>query len=241
MARGGERRDLSLEARAKTLEYIRSDPTIRDVLLTGGDPLMHSDDYIEELLRELRKIEHVEIIRIGTRAPCTLPHRVTEELCRMLSRYHPLWVNTQFNHPAELTAEAREACRKLVDAGIPVGNQSVLLKGVNDDPAGHARKLLHGLVSMRVRPYYLFQCQTVAGTAHLRTPDRGRAGDHAEPARLHLGHRRAALRAGHSSWKGEPGAEPVVERTDDAVFVRSHDGRIWREPNQRAEPGGHRS
>ena len=139
------------------------------MLLTGGDPLVFSDERLDWLLGELRAIPHVEIVRLGTRLPVTLPFRVTDALCRMLERYHPLWVNTHFNHPKELTPEAAEACDRLARAGIPVGNQSVLLRGVNDDVAT-MKALCEGLVRMRVRPYYCYQAQLLEGTAHFRVP-----------------------------------------------------------------------
>ena len=144
-------------------------PEIRDVLLTGGDPLVFSDERLDWLLGELRAIPHVEIMRLGTRLPVTLPFRVTDALCRMLERHHPLWVNTHFNHPKELTPEAAQACDRLARAGIPVGNQSVLLRGVNDDVAT-MQALCEGLVRMRVRPYYCYQAQLLEGTAHFRVP-----------------------------------------------------------------------
>ena len=151
------------------LDWIRRTPAIRDVLLTGGDPLVFSDDKLEWLLAELRAIPHVEIVRLGTRLPVTLPFRVTDALCRMLERYHPIWVNTHFNHPKELTPEAAEALRSALRAGIPVGNQSVLLGGINDD-AATMKALCEGLVRMRVRPYYCYQAQLLEGTAHFRVP-----------------------------------------------------------------------
>jgi lysine 2,3-aminomutase len=153
----------------EALDWIRATPEIRDVLLTGGDPLVYSDDRLEWLLAELRAIDHVEIIRLGTRLPVTLPFRITEELCAMLERYHPLWVNTHFNHPRELTAEAAAACDRLTRAGIPVGNQSVLMRGINDD-AETMKSLCEGLVRMRVRPYYCYQAQLLEGTGHFRVP-----------------------------------------------------------------------
>ncbi|MBI2874957.1 MAG: lysine 2,3-aminomutase [Firmicutes bacterium] len=153
----------------EAIAYIRSHPEIRDVLLSGGDALMMSDSRVEEIIAELRAIPHVEIIRLGTRMPVVLPYRITGELCAMLRRYHPIWVNTHFNHPREVTAEAREACERLADAGIPLGNQSVLLKGVNDSPQV-MRELVHLLVRMRVRPYYLYQCDLSRGLEHFRTP-----------------------------------------------------------------------
>ena len=154
---------------ATGLEYIRNTPQIRDVLLSGGDPLMLSDDHLEWILAELRDIPHVEIIRIGTRIPVILPYRVTNKLVAMLKKYHPVWVNTHFNHPRELTRSAREALARLADAGIPLGNQSVLLSGVNDCPR-IMRSLVQKLVANRVRPYYMYQCDLAEGLNHFRTP-----------------------------------------------------------------------
>jgi lysine 2,3-aminomutase len=150
------------------IDYIRSKPLVRDVLLSGGDALLMSDDRLEYIIKELRSIDHVEMIRIGTRAPVVLPQRITPELCDMLKKYHPIYVNTHFNHPNEITPESRAACERLSDAGIPIGNQSVLLKGVND--CVHVmRKLVNGLVWIRVKPYYLYQCDLSRGIAHFRT------------------------------------------------------------------------
>ena len=151
------------------LDYIRQNPKVRDVLLSGGDPFLLSDSYLEWILSELHKIEHVEIIRIGTRTPVVLPYRITDKLVDMLKKYHPLWINTHFNHPRELTRSSRTALAKLADAGIPLGNQSVLLAGVNDCPR-IMRVLLHKLVQNRVRPYYLYQCDLSEGLSHFRTP-----------------------------------------------------------------------
>jgi len=151
------------------VEYIRRTPEIRDVLLTGGDPLLLPDHTLELILKALREIEHVEIIRIGTRTVCTLPQRITPELVRMLEKYHPIWLNTQFNHVKELTSEAQAAIDRLLRAGIPVGNQSVLLKGINDN-VDTMKALVQKLVGFRVRPYYLYQCDVLRGTEHFRTP-----------------------------------------------------------------------
>ena len=151
------------------IDYIRSHPEVRDVLLSGGDPLMLSDDRLDWILTELRKIEHVEIIRIGTRMPVVLPYRITHDLVNVLKKHHPLWVNTHFNHPREVTASAKEALAKLANAGIPLGNQSVLLAGVNDCPR-IMKVLMHKLVANRVRPYYLYQCDLSEGLSHFRTP-----------------------------------------------------------------------
>ncbi|MDD2403515.1 MAG: lysine 2,3-aminomutase [Victivallaceae bacterium] len=154
---------------AAAIEYIRQNPQIRDVLLSGGDPFLLSNDYLDWILTELGSISHVEVIRIGTRTPVVLPYRITDELVAMLKKHHPVWINTHFNHPRELTASARKALRKLADAGIPLGNQSVLLAGVNDCPR-IMRSLVHKLVANRVRPYYLYQCDLSEGLSHFRTP-----------------------------------------------------------------------
>lgn len=153
----------------KCIEYIRNTPQVRDVLLSGGDCLLVSDEVLEYIFTELRKIPHVEIIRLGSRTPVVMPQRITDELCAMLKKFHPVWLNTHFNHIKEITPEAEEALRKLADAGIPLGNQSVLLRGVNDCP--HImRELVHALVKNRVRPYYIYQCDLSLGIEHFRTP-----------------------------------------------------------------------
>ena len=151
------------------LEYIRNHPEVRDVLLSGGDALMISDEKLEYIISELRKIPHVEIVRLGSRTPVVYPQRITPELCNMLKKYHPIWVNTHFNHPNEITEEAKAACARLADAGIPLGNQTVLLHGVND--CVHVmKKLVQALVYIRVRPYYIYVCDLSMGLTHFRTP-----------------------------------------------------------------------
>ena len=152
----------------KAVEYISSHREIRDIIISGGDPLILSDQMLERIISSIRKIKNVEIIRIGTRAPVTLPQRITPELCEMLKRYHPIWINTHFNHPKEITEESSRACEMLADTGIPLGNQSVLLKGINDDP-DIMKNLVQGLLKIRVRPYYLYQCDMVEGLSHFRT------------------------------------------------------------------------
>ena len=153
----------------KALEYIEKTECVRDVLLSGGDALMVSDKRLEYIISRLRQIPHVEIVRLGTRTPVVCPQRVTPELCAMLKKYHPIWINTHFNHPNEVTAESKRACEMLADAGIPLGNQSVLLRGVND--CVHVMKhLVHELVKIRVRPYYIYQCDLSMGLEHFRTP-----------------------------------------------------------------------
>ncbi len=149
------------------IQYIQFHPEVRDVILSGGDPFLLSDIYLEFILKELKKIPHVEMIRIDTRTPCALPQRITPELCNMLKKYHPLFINTHFNHPSEITDDSIKACEMLADAGIPLGNQSVLLKGVNDSPEV-MKKLMHGLLKMRVKPYYIYMPDLVKGTSHFR-------------------------------------------------------------------------
>jgi lysine 2,3-aminomutase len=150
------------------IDYVRGHPEVRDVIVSGGDPLTFSDDRLEEIVAAIRAIPHVEIIRVGTRVPVTMPQRITPALVAMLRKYHPIYVNTHFNHPKECTAEAFEACRLLADAGIPIGNQSVLLRGVND--SGETFKALNRLLlMMRVKPYYIYQCDLAKGNRHFRT------------------------------------------------------------------------
>lgn len=151
------------------IDYIAATPQIRDVILSGGDPLMLPDMVLGDLLGRIHSIPHVETIRIGTRMPVTLPERITDKLCALLKKFNPLFLNTHFNHPRELTPQAVEACANLADAGIPLGNQTVLLRGVNDDP-GTMIELFRGLLRMRVKPYYLHQMDLTRGTRHFRTP-----------------------------------------------------------------------
>ena len=229
---GREHFDFSKEAQDAALEYIAHTPEIRDVLLTGGDPLMYSDDFIDEILGRLRAIPSVEIVRIGSRTPCTMPQRITDKLCRTLKKYHPLWFNTQFNHPKELTEEAQTACMRLADAGIPLGSQSVLLRGINDEPAV-MKALVQGLVRFRVRPYYIYQAQTLKGTSHFITPIekgikiieslRGYTTGFAVPVYL--------LDTPYGKIPMNP--ETIVKRDTDAVYLKSWNGKIWREPNKR--------
>jgi lysine 2,3-aminomutase len=213
------------------IDYIARTSSVRDVLLSGGDPLLLGDDKLEHLLRRLRAIPHVEFLRIGSRVPVFLPQRVTPELCAMLRRFHPLFLSIHSNHPRELTTEVRAALGRLADAGIPLGNQSVLLRGVNDTPEvmkAHAQKLL----MCRVRPYYLYQCDLIAGSAHLRASVR-------EGLRL-----MQALR-GHTSGYAVPtyvidapggggkvpvSPEYVLSRNADRVVIRNYEGKIFEYP-----------
>ncbi|MDU4599760.1 MAG: lysine 2,3-aminomutase [Clostridium sporogenes] len=152
----------------KAIEYIANTPTIRDVLLSGGDALLISDEKLEKIIKKIRDIPHVEIIRIGSRVPVVMPQRITPNLVEMLKKYHPIWLNTHFNHPREITPESKKACEMLANSGIPLGNQTVLLRGIND--CLHVmKKLMHELVKIRVRPYYIYQCDLSMGIEHFRT------------------------------------------------------------------------
>jgi len=150
-------------------DYIRSNKKVRDVLISGGDPFMLEDEVLEDIIMNIRSISHVEFLRIGTRAPVTLPQRITPKLIEMLKKYKPIWISIHFNHPKEITKRTKIACDMLVDAGMPLGSQTVLLKGINDRPY-IMRKLMHELLKIRVRPYYIYQCDPAKGTSHFRTP-----------------------------------------------------------------------
>ncbi|RJP68944.1 MAG: KamA family radical SAM protein [Ignavibacteriales bacterium] len=159
---------ISMRNLESAFNYIETHKEIRDVILSGGDPLMLTDTMLEKILKRLRQIPHLEIIRIGSKMPCVLPQRITPKLCNMIKKYHPVYVNTHFNHPWEVTPESKKACEMLADAGIPVGNQTVLMKGVNDDPAV-IKELMQKLLFMRVKPYYLYMADETKGANHFRT------------------------------------------------------------------------
>jgi lysine 2,3-aminomutase len=204
---------------------------IRDVILSGGDPLMLPDESLEDILNHLRRIPHIEIIRIGSRTPVTLPDRITPKLCRMLKRYHPLYFNTHFNHSSEITPESTRACLRLVNAGIPVGNQAVLLKGVNDDPAV-MKDLMQKLLTIRVKPYYIHQMDLVHGTSHFRTS-------------VEEGKKIMASLRGHTSGMATPyyvidlprgkGKVPIlpddVKRNGKVLYLRNYRGEIIEYPD----------
>jgi lysine 2,3-aminomutase len=221
------------------LGYITRHREVRDVIISGGDPLTLSTRRLEDVISGIRKIKHVEIIRIGTRFPVVLPQRVDDELCAMLARYCPIWLNTHFNNVRELTPEAAQACDRLVRSGVPVNNQSVLLRGINDSVEAQT-KLCHGLLKIKVRPYYLFQCDEVQGTEHLRTP-------------VEAGLKIIEGMRGHTSGLAIPtfvidlpqsgGKVPlqpdyVLTETDDELVLRNYEGRIfrYRNPGKRASP-----
>ncbi|MGP8198108.1 MAG: KamA family radical SAM protein [Limisphaerales bacterium] len=215
----------------RQIEYVRRHPEIRDVLLSGGDPLLLSDEKLEFLLAQLRAIPHLEFLRIGTRIPVFLPQRITPGLCAMLKKYHPLFISIHSNHPRELTTEVREALGRLADAGIPLGNQSVLLRHVNDDPVtmrAHVQKLL----MCRVKPYYIYQCDLITGSAHLRASVRkgleimdslrGHTSGYAVPQYV--------IDAPGGGGKVPINPEYVLSRNNDRVVIRNFEGRIFEYP-----------
>ncbi|MFH1851516.1 MAG: KamA family radical SAM protein [Candidatus Neomarinimicrobiota bacterium] len=214
------------------LQYIAATPAIRDVLISGGDPLTLADERLEYLLRRLRAIPHVEIIRIGTKVPAVLPQRITLSLTRMLKKYHPLWISLNFMHPRELTPEAGRACQRLADAGIPLGSQTVLMAGINDS-VETLKSLFHGLLKQRVRPYYLYQCDPIQGSAHFRTPVstgleiirqlRGHTSGYAIPSYV--------IDAPGGGGKIQLLPDAVVRRNKDGWYLRSYDGKDYFYPD----------
>jgi lysine 2,3-aminomutase len=227
----GDPTSVSDNAIEMALDYIRQHTEVRDVIVSGGDPLMLSDKKIEFILRELRAIEHVEIIRIGSRAPVTLPQRITPELCDILKRYHPLYLNTHFNHPREITPESKKACEMLADAGIPLGNQTVLLRGVNDD-AAVMKKLMQKLLTIRVRPYYIYQADLVKGTEHFRTS-------------VQKGLEIIAALRGHTSGLAVPHyvidapggggkiaiiPDPIISFDENEIVLKNYEGKVYKYP-----------
>jgi lysine 2,3-aminomutase len=216
----------------RAIDYIAEHTEVRDVLLSGGDPLTMNDERLEWILSRIRAIPHVEFLRIGTKVPAVLPQRITPSLTRMLRRYHPLWMSIHFMHPAEATAEVNQACSRLADAGIPLGSQTVLASGINDD-VETMKRLMHSLLKMRVRPYYLYQCDPISGSSHFRTP-------------VEKGLEIIAGLRGHTTGYGVPTfvidapggggkipliADPVVGRDSDFVLLRNYEGKTFRYPD----------
>ncbi|MBT9129769.1 MAG: L-lysine 2,3-aminomutase [candidate division WS2 bacterium] len=218
----------------QALNYLRNNTVIRDVLLSGGDPLLVDDTFLEYILAELRNIKHVEIIRIGSRIPVVLPQRITTKLVNMLEKYHPLWMNIQVNHPKEITPRMKKGIDLLLKAGIPLGNQGVLLKGINDCPYLH-EKLVHELVKIRVRPYYLYQCDLSQGIEHFRTSVgvgikiiehlRGHTSGFAVPNYI--------IDAPGGGGKIPVSPQYVLAFTDDRVILRNYEGGIFSYPEPR--------
>jgi lysine 2,3-aminomutase len=216
----------------RMVDYLAKTPHVRDVLLSGGDPLVLSTEKLEKVLAKIRAIPHIEIIRIGTRFPVVLPQRIDDELVDMLSRYRPLWVNTHFNHPRELTREAALASEKLQRGGMPMNNQSVLLRGVNDS-VETMKALCHGLLKMGVRPYYLYQCDPVKGTEHLRTSIwkgveiieglRGHTTGFAVP--------QFVIDAPGGGGKVPIGPNYLLAETEDGVILRNYEGLVFEYQN----------
>jgi lysine 2,3-aminomutase len=221
------------EARLEhAFEYIRSKPAIRDVLISGGDPLALSDERLDWILTSLGEIPHVEFVRIGTKMPAVLPQRITPALCRMLRKHHPLWMSLHFIHPDECTPESFLACTRLADAGIPLGSQTVLLKEVNDN-LETMKKLVHRLLMMRVRPYYLYQCDPISGSEHFRTPVskgleiiaglRGFTTGYAVPNYV--------IDAPGGGGKIPLQPATVMGREGDDLLLRNYQGNIYRYPD----------
>lgn len=229
---GCEDFSLSGEKLERAIDYIRQNQKVRDVLLSGGDPLVMPDSWIENIIKKLREIPHVEIIRIGTRTPVVLPMRITDDLLNMLRKYHPIWINTHFNHPREITPESSAACEKIADAGIPLGNQSVLLRGINDD-AETLKELFTKLVKIRVRPYYLYQCDVSKGIGHFRTPVsqgieimkniRGFISGFAVPEFV--------IDAPGGGGKTPVNPEYIISLNDKKAVLRNYEGKLYTYPN----------
>lgn len=223
---------ISLKTLESAFEYMSKKTEISDVILSGGDPLMLTDSMLERILIRLRQIKHIQIIRIGTRMPCVLPHRITQKLCNMLKKYHPIYLNTHFNHPAEITEESTRACTMLADAGIPLGNQTVLMKGVNDN-AEVIKELFKKLLTIRVKPYYLYQADITKGTNHFRTPlDKGL--EIMDKVRGHI----SGLAVPYFVIDSPGGGgkipilpEYVVARMDDRVILRNYKYDIFEYPD----------
>ena len=216
----------------KCFEYIRNTPAIRDVLISGGDPLALSEDKLDWILGNLRSIPHLEFVRIGTKMPAVLPQRITPALIKVLKKYHPLWMSVHFLHPDECTPEATVACNRLADAGIPLGSQTVLLKGVNDS-VPVMTDLCHRLLMMRVRPYYIYQCDLVEGSGHFRTPV-GKGLEIIEGLRGHTSG--YAVPTYVIDAPGGGGKIPVmpnylVSYSDHKVILRNYEGQVYRYPD----------
>lgn len=218
------------------IRYIQSNTAIRDVLLSGGDPLTLADEHLDWLLSRLRRIRHVEFIRLGTKTPAVLPQRITPELVKMLKKYHPLFMSIHFMHPDELTEETGQACERLADAGIPLGSQTVLLSGINDS-VETMRKLMHGLLKIRVKPYYLYQCDPILGSGHFRTTVRcgldiiaglrGFTSGYAVPSYV--------IDAPGGGGKIPLLPEYLVGREGGELLLRNYEGKIFRYPDPAAD------
>jgi lysine 2,3-aminomutase len=213
--------------------YLERHTEVRDVLLSGGDALLFSDDKLQAILKRLRAIEHIEFLRIGTRVPIFLPQRVTEEFCRMLQEFHPLWMSVHVNHPRELTIEVRQALERLANHGVPLGNQSVLLKGVNDDLAT-MKTLVHKLLQCRVRPYYIYQCDLIQGSAHLRTSV-AKGIEIIEGLRGHTtgyGVPQYVIDAPGGGGKVPINPDYILFHDREKIVIRNYEGKVFEYPEQ---------
>jgi lysine 2,3-aminomutase len=232
----GNSNKISLRNLESAFNYLAQHTEISDVILSGGDPLMHTDAMLEKILIRLREIKHIQVIRLGTKMPCVLPQRITPKLCNMLKKYHPIYVNTHFNHPWEITEESTKACNMLSDAGIPVGNQCVLMKGVNDNP-DTMKELMKKLLAIRVRPYYIYQADLTKGANHFRTP-------------IEVGLNIMDKLRGHISGLAVPqfvidapgggGKIPmlpnyVISRDEDKIILRNYKYNVYEYPDVRDE------
>lgn len=232
----GDSTKISMRNLESAFKYLENHTEINDVILSGGDPLMLTDAMLEKILIRLRSISHIQVIRLGTKMPCVLPHRITPKLVNMLRKYHPIYVNTHFNHPWEITEESTKACGMLADAGIPVGNQAVLMKGVNDD-AETIKELMKKLLAIRVRPYYLYQADLTKGANHFRTP-------------LRVGLEIMDKLRGHISGLAVPQfvidapggggkipilPEYIIARSEDKIILRNFKYNLYEYPDVREE------
>jgi len=225
----------------EAFKYLEEHTEVRDVLLSGGDALLFSDAKLEKILARLHAIPHIQYLRIGSRVPIFLPQRITPSLCEMLRKYHPLWISIHTNHPSELTTEVRDALGRLADAGIPMGNQSVLLRGVNDD-VEVMKELVQKLVMCRVRPYYLYQCDLIEGSSHLRTSVakgieiieglRGHTSGYAIPQYV--------IDAPGGGGKVPVNPEYVIHQDSERVVIRNYEGNVYEYPEPRFEPASKR-
>lgn len=225
---GEEMPPMSIERFEEAYKYIKSKRSIRDVLISGGDPLMLNTEHLEYYLKKLRSISHIDIIRLGTRVPVTLPMRVDKDLASMLKKYHPVYMSIHFSHPKEVTPDVRDACTIFADAGVPLGSQTVLLKGVNDKPSV-MKRLMHELMRTRVRPYYIYQCDPVIGTGHFRTPVsvginimeklRGHTSGYAVPTFV--------VDAPGGGGKIPVGPTYLISQAKDKVVLRNYQGNIF--------------
>ena len=217
----------------EAFRYLEKHPEVRDVLLSGGDALLFSDDKLRAILQRLRSIEHIEFLRIGTRVPIFLPQRVTDEFCRMLQEFHPLWMSVHVNHPRELTLEVRQALERLANHGVPLGNQSVLLKGVNDDLAT-MKTLVHKLLQCRVRPYYIYQCDLIQGSAHLRTSV-AKGIEIIEGLRGHTtgyGVPQYVIDAPGGGGKVPINPDYILFHDREKIVIRNYEGKVFEYPEQ---------